>query len=359
MYNHSEVNHTDEEPVSDTVVAIHQICSTLLSTCGAMLNFMTVMAILRSRLQRQSAIAFVLNFIVLNFLVASICLPIIMVTSFNTELMTSNLMGCRIGGYVIYSTIGTELMALILIAVNRYFLIVHYARYQKIYYSRRNIAIMMVTSWMVYPIIFIFPLTETWGHFMYDLHRFACHPMNSHGMGNFIILFVLLTMVPSLGYCYIAIVYKVIKNRRIVNASRTNSKNSGYSKSDMQLVSIVILILTTFTILYIPFLVLGLLDPHMTKYGVVVHVISIYFGWSHVIVNPLIYSVMNRQIKQAYKRLLCKASKREEPGGLQVPHQSMNVNRTSLTQNSAGKSNGDLYKAPPPEKTMVKEETEC
>ena len=324
-------------------IIIHRVCATFLSVTGFALNLLTVVAIVRSQLHRQTAIAFVLNFVIINLLVCAVCLPIIMVTSFATTFVTSRMTGCKIGGFIIYSTIGGELMALLLIAFNRYFLIVHFPLYPKIYNSNRNVVIMLIVSWIIYPIIFIFPLTETWGEFTYDIHRFACHPLNStDGLGNFIIWFVLVTMLPTLAYCYFAIIYKVISNRRRVNANRTNSKEISCNKNEMQLVLTVILILTTFAILYIPFLVLGLLDPHMKKYGVVIHVVSIYFGWSHVIVNPLIYSVMNKQIQQSYETLLrCGKSRREIIRGTQGnDRQTANGMRSSDERNTNVKEQG-------------------
>lgn len=309
MYSNTS---TEDDQVSSSVRILHNVCSTTIAITGFIANFLTIIAILKSRLNQQTGIPFILNLMGNNCLACVISLPLISASSFMPHINFTHT-ECVIIAYITESILGTELLALILISLNRYILIVHLDIYHKIFSERRNTVIMIVSSWLVYPILLLFPVTQIWGSFLYDKNRFICHPfLIDDGFGRFIIAFALITTIPPLVYSYLAIVYKVWSSRRKINllqsTSNTNESEEREklrNKNDMQLVLTVILILTTFGILYVPFLSMALMDPQMIKFDIILHISSIYIGWLHCVINPIVYSVINSHTKQACSRIFC------------------------------------------------------
>ncbi|XP_060078536.1 protein trapped in endoderm-1-like [Ylistrum balloti] len=297
-------NITGLEYVSVETKLLHNVIATTIACLGCITNISTILAIIKTRLHREAAMLLVLNLIVLNLIPCVFTLPYISYLSFTHSMVSEPVDNtvCKIMGFLTYCIVGTEVIGLILVSMNRYILVVHFDKYEQIYKRRCNLAIMLVMSWSIYPVILIFPALEVWGEFKYDPYRFFCHPFNKDSFGSFLILFTGGVSLPLLTVCYIGMIYKVWTSRFKVNASRSNQQSIEMSttirryKQELHLVISVILILTTFAMLYIPFLVISFLS----KEDSIAEIISLYIAWTHCVVNALVYSLRNTHILKVY-----------------------------------------------------------
>lgn len=287
---------------------LHQVGATLIGSLGFFANALILIAILKAKLYRQNVILFVLNLVINNALACVISLPYIATMAFSYQSEVDMVL-CRVMGYLTYSIIASELLALDLVAINRYFLIVRYSTYLEIYNNKKNIGVMILVSWMVYPTIMLFPATNVWGSLLYDRNRFICHPFKANdSFGKFLVGFALFTSVPLLVFGYTSILPKVFKTKRHIGLKRSRSAvtqpiSERPRKRDVRLVSLVIGLLTTFCLMYLPFAAISVLDSTGTKYDPRIQIGLIYVTWAHCLVNPALYALMNQQIRRALKQL--------------------------------------------------------
>jgi hypothetical protein len=73
----------------------------------------------------------------------------------------------------------------------------------------------------------------------------------------------------------------------------------------------IIWILTTFGALYLPYLFVQGTDPDAVKYNIRIHIVTVYIAWTHLLCNPVIYAVFNKQIQIALRKLFCLNFKHE------------------------------------------------
>ncbi|XP_061177712.1 melatonin receptor type 1B-A-like [Saccostrea echinata] len=285
---------------------LHQTLSTFIAVVGTILNLIAISVLVKGGLYRQSPFKFVLNLFVSNLFMCSVCLPIISSYTFSEHLENNGV--CSFYGYIIYSILGTAVLNIVLISLNRYFLIVRFTLYRKIY-TARNIRIMLAVVWTFYPILFLFPLSGIWGSFSYDRFRFICHPVHSSdGFRDFAFTITLLLTVPSILFCYIEILKKVNSTfRRVRNLQRAQARRL---RNERQLVRTILVTIILFSCMNLPFIVLSIADPYMDKASLAAHGFVIYLGWSNAVINPMIYSILNNQIKSSLLDIIGKILKR-------------------------------------------------
>ncbi|XP_021368227.1 protein trapped in endoderm-1-like [Mizuhopecten yessoensis] len=306
-----KVNQTDHVFMSTETQLLHNVAATTIASLGFITNASTILAIIKTRLYREAAILLVLNLIMLNLIPCVFSLPYISYLSFTHQERVAGKVDdtlCKIMGFLTYSMVGSEILGLILICTNRYILVVHFDKYQQIYKRKFNVVVMLVVSWSIYPILLIFPASEVWGQLKYDPQRFFCHPFNGDSYSSFLTLLTVGVSMPILAFCYIAMIYKVWTSKFKVDASRSihqstyqpNKPGTRRYKQERQLVITVILILTTFTLLYTPFILLSILDQDDSKYDPIIIIACLYTAWSHTVINPLVYSFRNSHILKAF-----------------------------------------------------------
>ena len=307
--------------VSGDTRMLHHIASIVFIVTGIPANLIPIAGIIRSKLYRQVANVFILNLAINNTIVCCLILPYISFSSFIVmgydEGVDNSL--CRFVGWLTYSMCGAETLGIVLVSLNRFIIVVYHEKYHMIFKRKFNVIAMLAFSWLIYPIWFIFPATEVWGKLLYDPQRFFCHPFVIIDSFSYsIIIFLIVTTIPVLAITYVAIVNKVWVTGRKVSIGRSISKDTKESKvklkrrSEKQLVMTVIIIITSFLSLYIPFLIMSVIDPGMEKYSPIAHVATLYVAWAHCIIDPIIYTLMNTQIKTASILFLtCGKSQRE------------------------------------------------
>lgn len=311
VYTTRPDNATYHAPlVPDGVRIYHNVAATFMAVIGFSANLAILVAIFKTKLHKHVGTVFIMNLVLNNMVVCGTCLPYISAMSFlvpDTSSRTINLVACRIMGYIAYSIKGSELLGLVLISVNRYLIVVHFSKYQQIYNRPSNVVKMVVASWLVYPVLLLFPVTEVWGQLQYDPNRFFCQPFYADdSFKRFLLVFALVTSIPVIMYCYVRILIRFWVSKEAINALRSKSHRPSnavihglYTRRDLRLVVMVMLILTTFFFLYMPFIVMSVLDPQMTIYNPILHLTFIYMSWARCLVNPLVYSIMNPRIRNA------------------------------------------------------------
>ena len=309
-----------------TVVKTFTILTTVLGSTG---NLLTILAILKGKFHKNPCYLFVLNLNVCNLIHCFIFHPVIAIQAFH-EIWSSASAHCIAFSFGLFVNLGTELWGYVCITLNRYFCVVHHGIYSSIYGQSKYLVIHIVFSWLFYPVVFLLPVLDLWGHYRYAPQKLLCHPFvgqNCDGFCLFVFIIALLTTLPVILYCYLAIIYTYIRSRRKVGhklSRQTSTSNSTISsvhinlttnttkadkerqkrRSELRMAFTILCVILVFGICRLPFMILYLYDPSMTKTKPIVHTLLIYLGSCSNWINPIVYSLTNDQIRTTLKQTL-------------------------------------------------------
>lgn len=298
------------------IIQIFTIITSILGTFG---NTLTIIAIIKGKLYQNASYIFILNLSVCNLIHCVIFHPLMTIQSFH-GIWTYNKTICVAYAYGIFSNLGTELWGYTCITLNRYICVVHHHVYGRVYRDNKFIFGKLAFSWLFYPIVFLFPLTEIWGRFVYAPQKLVCYPFaeyNCSGFCLFIYVIAITSTVPVILFCYGSIIHKYIKTQRKVGLGREKSTSTS-GRSDVTLVKTeserqrtlseqrmaftILAVIAVFTSCRLPFMVLYLYDPSMSKVNPLLHTVLIYIGSCSNWINPIIYSFTNKTIFSSLKK---------------------------------------------------------
>lgn len=195
-----------------------------------------------------------------------------------------------------------------IISINRYVLICHSSYYDTVF-TITNTKIILLITWLFPPIVYLFPLTATWGSFMYDEKKCLCRPLITYVAFRTYSL-VSTTLIPFLpiSFCYLAILNKVRTSYKRITSLQI--ENSDRMKNQRQLIKIVLMIISIFVLINTPFTITVLLDPDQEKISPWIHSVSLYLSGISYMTNTVIYSILNKQIRTSiasiFKRIMGK-----------------------------------------------------
>ena len=298
----------------------------VLSIFGFVVNVVNIVAILKYKLQKEPSIFCILNLTINNTLICILVLPNTAKNTYMEDVDSVTTPTCIIAGFVTFGLFGAEFFSMLLISLNRYLMFLHVGLYRKLYLNSRNLALLTIFSW-AFPFTMLFmPLTNAWGSFTYKAKRFVCDPFHVMFYRIFIMLAIIICTLPVLLFCYGKILHKVLSNKKRIDVARaTNVSQTAIStvssttknnkdrpasglpekkNKERHLILSVTAIFVTYAVLYSPFIVLNLYDPEMTKVDAILHAGSTYLGWSHCVINTLVYTALNTKIKDAVRQLL-------------------------------------------------------
>ena len=325
----TNVTANDHDVISEAQLTVMKTFTILTSVLGSIGNALTIFAILKGNFHKNPCYLFVLNLNVCNLIHCLIFHPIIAIHAFH-EIWNSASAQCIAFSFGLFVNLGTELWGYVCITLNRYFCVVHHGIYSGIYKNSKYLGIQLAFSWLFYPVVFLLPVLDLWGHYRYAPQKLLCHPFvgqNCDGFCLFIFLIALLTTAPVILYCYLVIIYTYFRSRRKVGqrlSRETSASNSTISslhinltqsivksdkerqknRSELRMAFTILCVILVFGMFRLPFMILYLYDPSMTKTKPFVHTMLIYLGSCSNWINPIVYSMTNDRIRTALKKSL-------------------------------------------------------
>ena len=271
---------------------------------GTCVNILVIAAIIYGRFHKQKLFTFVLNLFISNLLFCTIG-----ITISTTALFLPKGSMCPFSGFLVCSLSGITYWSIALVSINRYVFIVHFTHFDAIF-SPRKTGIILLISWLYYPIIFSLPMIGIWGRYDFVGNRQVCSPMTSkEGFRLFVLVSIFITVLP-IAFCYFAILWKVKRTTNRVDI--VGRDLSTRHQRERQLAFSIILIISIFTALPIPYIVTTVMDPNMIKISAWIHVVAFNLLMSSFWVNTLTYSLMNQQIKICILKMIKNGFKTKE-----------------------------------------------
>lgn len=301
--NVSEHSSGSDQPycMSYSLFIIHIACSSAIFVIGVIVNVFSIRAIIRLKLFRDTSVIFTLHLMTVNLVACTVGMVVAVVNSIRYTGIKDT--SCRVSGYIIFVLIGVKMCNITLISVSTYLNVAHSRSVKSFFSKTRNVVLCLVSTWTLPLFNLSLPLTEVWGEFIVMRHAPWCFPL-SGGYGTYLVCFSLVGTMSALFISYIGILRIVLQSRRKVGGiSKPDPTNKKKNSNERQLIISVIIMVTSYTILFLPTCILPVADPNYSL-GIYVHVIFTYFMSSSNIIETLIYSSLHSKIRNAIKLIM-------------------------------------------------------
>lgn len=266
--------------MSHSLFIIHIACSTAIFVIGVLVNVFSIRAIIRLKLFRDTSVIFTLHLMTVNLVACTLSMVIGVVNSIRSTGIKDT--SCRVSGFIIFVLIGVKMCNITLISVSTYLNVTHSVSVKSFFSKTHNVVICLVSTWTLPLFNLSLPLTEVWGEFIVMRHAPWCFPL-AGGYGTYLVCFSLVGTMSALFFSYIGILRTVLQSRRKVGGlSQPDPTNRKKNSNERQLIISVIIMVTSYTILFLPTFILPVADPNYSL-GIYVHVILTSYSCHHLI----------------------------------------------------------------------------
>jgi len=295
-------------PLSVSATMAGGVLACILSALGIFGNLVTVVSLVRDRkLRAQATSVFVISLAVSDLLFCSINLPLTAVRFFQRAWTLGPLL-CRLYPFFFYGNYAASLISMAAIAVTRYLLIAHFSLYTRCF-TKPLIAVVLLAVWVFSFGWMVPPLLSVWGTLGEDKDTFTCTiKRDERGRSPKMFLFLLGFTLPCLAIitCYSAIFYRVRTSRQAVGIStpvsypRSLAVMRMHLREDLQLTKTMLTIFVVFLVTFLPAVLSNVLE-HMLPFPIL-HLVASILSWTSAVINPLVYSLLHHQYKEAFRR---------------------------------------------------------
>ncbi|XP_053671440.1 G-protein coupled receptor moody [Anopheles nili] len=332
----------------------------MIMITGILGNLLTIVALLRCPKVRNVAAAFIISLCIADCLFCLIVLPFNFVRFIQG---TSNLRKtlCTLVTFMQYGSVGVSLLCITMISINRYIMIAHYSIYPKVY-KTSWIIVMIVACWLFSYGFQLPTLFGVWGKFGYNPQLGSCSILpDDEGRSSKTAMFIIAFIIPCIiiVVCYSRIFCVVHKSdKRMKNHSKSqcnipnnlrsavdpaaplsggssssaNNNSISYTASssavkvagtrpgpndtrdakakrnEWRITKMVLAIFLSFVMCYLPITISKIVDKNVSLPPL--HIFGYIMLYLSACINPIIYVIMNKQYRQAYKTVIfCRPSR--------------------------------------------------
>ncbi|XP_046383807.1 G-protein coupled receptor moody isoform X1 [Ischnura elegans] len=287
---------------------------------GLLGNLLTVFALLRCPRLRNVAAAFIISLCAADFLFCLLVLPFSTSRFVHGTWIHGGAL-CTLFPFLRYGNIGVSLLSIAMITVNRYIMIAHHNIYHRVY-TKLWIAVMIAFCWVFSYGMQLPTLFGLWGSFGYDEKLGTCSILgDSENRSSKTALFITGFLTPCIVIvvCYARIFWVVHSSekrmRKHANASgnkgeedarkKKSDREAKTKRNEWRITKMVLAIFLSFLVCYLPITIVKVTDKEVSYPGF--HVLGYILLYLSACINPIIYVIMNKQYRQAYKTvLLCR-----------------------------------------------------
>lgn len=238
---------------------------------------------------------------IIHIFVVSLCINDILNLSLNNSLVTvsyligrwpTGMLGCELSTHFTVILMGSSLWHTGLIAIHRLVVVVFNNFYKKI--SKKGYTIFLLVFCRVVPLLFL--CQPSLGHMShYEPKLLRCVVKKNYGPFTLLVS-VFLMMIPSiiLIICYIAIFIKVHQSSQAFRAFRQKE----WLKREIQITKMFGMVFLLIMIGYIPYGIVRAIDKGLSLDADFYVAITVFFAVANCF-NPVIYGIMDRQIRKA------------------------------------------------------------
>ena len=220
---------------------------------------------------------------------------------------------CQFHGVTMFILAEVSLQTLMLISINRYFKMVKSDILYKKIFKRKTVIWMIAASW-IFAVVPLPLFLLSGNRFAFNSDRSICFPDSSVRNSRIFLncIYTIFIGIPScvMVFCY----YKVFKKIRAHNAQMANSVASENNEialrsfaRESRVTKMLFVTMVGFELCWIPLYILELTYLFHKNLDAprAVYVMTSFTGTASSSINPIIYAVMNKDFRDAFKSLLC------------------------------------------------------
>lgn len=273
-------------------------------------NIMLILEVYKTRTLRSSQNYYLISLAATDILNAIVCMPLTLVVLIKGTWPFGDFI-CQLQGSLTSICATVSLLTLGMIAFNRYVKIVRLADlYQKIY-RKRNVLISIAVSWLITAVFVL-------GTFSFSKTVFYFHPgkclcwvqinrKDNLGLYSTCMFSICVSLTyPTMFFSYYKVFRKIRAHFSQVANSSIHNDNSLAFAEEVKITTMLFTTILAFFICWIPSVTIDfyeILGGYYTLPRQVYYFNTVTFASSSAI-NPLIYGLMKREFKEAYKKVL-------------------------------------------------------
>ncbi|XP_064597537.1 melatonin receptor type 1B-B-like [Liolophura sinensis] len=240
---------------------------------------------------------------------------------------------CKVNAFTVCYCYGLSLWSLAFIAFNRFVKICHPPKYN-LWLSRRNTCLCVAILFLIPVPMNIAPFLG-FGDMGYDVILHLCSYLRSGGLMYILMQMLVTVFVPAVLVLifYSMIFYKMFtvrqKLKRVFPNPSAEYIVSKYSRHDITAAYTLLTVFILLVLLMLPYTVTTLGDVH-NNWAPAIHIACLYLAYTNSWINWIIYGVMNVNIRNTYRRLLCKKRRTEHQQTEQIQTVSELQNRAQF-----------------------------
>lgn len=222
---------------------------------------------------------------------------------------------CQVQGSLIFILVSVSLFTMALIAVNRFFKITKSVRTYRKIYSKRNILLSILVTWIIAVALVAAVFSFGTQAFRFHPGKYLCFlDMTSHeGLRLYTLgayAAVCAVIFPLMIFCYFKTYLKVRAHFADISNSGLVREASGSFVNEAKITKMLFVTLIAFLVCWTPAICTDVYEALSGQYSLPrqVYFWQVSFLASSSAVNPIIYGFMRRELRMAYKDILtCKA----------------------------------------------------
>ena len=274
-------------------------------------NIMLTLAIYKTRTLRRTENFYLVSLAATDILSAVVCMPLTLVVLIQGEWPFGDFI-CQLQGSLISICSTVSLLTLGMIAINRYVKIVRSASlYQKVF-NRKNVFLSIAISWIFVSFITLITFSFRGTVFIFHSGKGLCwvEVDLKDGMGLYSACMYSLNV--SLGYSATFFsYYKVFRKIRahfvqVAGSSLHNDSSTAFAE-EVRITTMLFATVVAFMICFIPSNIVDFYEIVGGYYTLPrqAYFLNIFTLASSSAINPLIYGLMNKEFREAYKNVIC------------------------------------------------------
>ena len=306
MANNSQIGLSSHDPLgrSHSEIGLVVALSILISLTSFLGNFLVVYVVHRDSRLKSLTNIFIQNLALTDVAMAFLVMPYWVISLYTGTWIFSE-RWCEIQG-VIQTTLGTaSILTMGLIAFNRYFRVVKPEQlYSRLFPSKKMALVYCALIWIA-SVLLATPPLYGWGKMVYIPPYGACTFNRKVEDISYVIILmngVHNTTTAAIFYCYYKI-YKTLKESR-QNLNAHGATSSERPRTDIRVLKTSFTVVCVFLILWGPVTVVVMMESAEYFVPREVSTAVFFLVFTTSLVNPIIYGVMNPQLRTAFKGAL-------------------------------------------------------
>lgn len=311
----------------------------IFAVCG---NLLVCFTIYKKSNLRTIPNAFFLNLAVSNLLLALSQLPILINTIVRGQWSFGERF-CHFYAFLEIALFGTNLLTLTAISVNRYFKIVKPNRYGNLFF-RKSVIFMIVFIWCLAITLCSGPFLG-WGKYQFIPFKSLCSiSEKDHTSFRITASVVVSCCIFIIIVCHVKIALAVRRHRRQIVQERkdtqnesplqlTHSTHEGPCRAkrdpqelrgeDVHIARTVSVLMGLFCLCWVPNSILDILVSRGVNVAREVRMFGVYMMFLDLVINPAVYGIRNREIRNTVKRLFHLNWNHQESDNCQMSQRTM------------------------------------